>query len=131
MEVKLSSLDMVQIAKALKEGWLDLDKIESFKSLVDGYNPPKDICKPELEYYLDCLYKGWGYVPADEEQMKEAMLQGLETKQLEKWKNRIENDSVYRNLVKSTFMGLLAVKALGGKFIDVEPDFSFMDGGNT
>ena len=65
MKMKLSSLDVLQIAKALKCGWLDTDRIESFKSLVDGYNPPKEISRKELSYYLDCLYKGWGYEPTE------------------------------------------------------------------
>lgn len=47
MEIKLDSIDMLQIAKALKCGWLDLDKIESFRSLVEGYNPPKEIKQDE------------------------------------------------------------------------------------
>ena len=49
MKMKLSSLDVLQIAKALKCGWLDTDRIESFKSLVDGYNPPKEISRKEQQ----------------------------------------------------------------------------------
>ena len=127
MEIKLNSLDVVQIAKALKCGWLDLDKIESFKNLIEGYNPPKEITREELSYYLDCLYKGWGYIPTDKEEIKKAMLQDFNSKQLEKWGNRIEDGSIYKELVKSAFLGLVAVKGLGGRFDDVEPDFSFMD----
>lgn len=58
MKVKVDSKDVLEIAKALKCGWLDLNKIEMFKNLLDGYNPPKTIKKKELDYYLDCLYKG-------------------------------------------------------------------------
>ena len=57
MKMKLNNVDVLQIAKALKCGWLDTDRIESFKSLVDGYNLPKEISRKELNYYLDCLYK--------------------------------------------------------------------------
>lgn len=127
MIIKLDSIDVLQITKALKSGWLDLSKIESFKSLVDGYNPPKQIAKDEVDYYLDCLFKGWGYNPTSKEQIKMAMLQGLENDLLEQWKSSIENDSLYRQMVKYAFLGLLAIKGLGGNFEDVEPDFSFIE----
>ena len=128
MKMKLNSLDVLQIAKALKCGWLDTDKIASFKSLVDGYNPPKEISRKELSYYLDCLYKGWGYEPTEWEQVKEKMLQGLDGDLLEKWKRQIDDGSIYRCMVKEAFIGLVAIKALGGTFTDKEPDFSFTDG---
>lgn len=116
MEIKLNSIDMLQIAKALKCGWLDLDKIESFRSLVEGYNPPKEIKQDELDYYLDCLYDGWGYTPASEEQVREAMSQGLSADLQEKWKRQIGNGQLYRRLVREAFLGLIAMKALGGTF---------------
>ena len=94
MKMKLNSVDVLQIAKALKCGWLDTDRIESFKSLVDGYNPPKEISRKELSYYLDCLYKGWGYEPTEWEQVKEKMLQGLDGDLLEKWKRQMDDGSV-------------------------------------
>lgn len=127
MVIKLNNIDVLQIAKALKSGWLDLSKIESFKSLIDGYNPPKKITRDEMDYYLDCLYKGWGYVPTDKEQIKTAMLQGLDGELLEKWQDRIEDDSLYRQMIKYAFVGLLAIKGLGGSFEDVEPNFSFTE----
>lgn len=126
MEVKLNSIDILQIAKALKSGWLDLSKIESLKSLVDGYNPPREIKEKELKYYLDCLYKGWGYIPTDKKEIKEAMLQGLDSKQLEEWYSRVEDGSVYKQLIKYAFIGLLAIKGVGGIFENVDPDFSFI-----
>jgi hypothetical protein len=97
MKVKLSSKDVLEIAKALKCGWLDMGKITSFQSLLDGYNPPKEIRRDELNYYLDCLHKGWGYTPTSKEQVNETMLQGLDADLLEKWKKRIEDGSVYKN----------------------------------
>lgn len=129
--MKLSSIDVLQIAKALKCGWLDTDKIASFRRLVEAYNPPREIKQHELDYYLDCLYKGWGYEPTARKQFIEAMLQGLDGDLLEQWRQSIEDGQVYRRLVKDAFMGLMAVKALGGTFTDKEPDFGFMDGGRT
>lgn len=41
MKIKLSSVDTLQMAKAIKSGWLDTDKVEALRQLVEGYNPPK------------------------------------------------------------------------------------------
>lgn len=127
MKVKVNSKDVLEIAKALKCGWIDMDKIASFKSLLDGYNPPRQIKQDELSYYLDCLYKGWGYTPTNKERVNETMLQGLDADLLEKWEKRIEDGSVYKRMVKEAFWGMVAIRALGGTFTDIEPDFSFTD----
>lgn len=127
MKIKLNSKDVLEIAKALKNGWLDTGKIASFQSLLDGYNPPKEIKRDELNYYLDCLYKGWGYKPTDKETINKMMLQGLDGELLEKWQNHIENNSMYKIMVKEVFWGMVAIKALGGTFTDIEPDFSFIN----
>ena len=118
---------MLEIAKALKCGWLDLGKVESFKTLVDGYNPPKEIKQKELDYYLDCLFKGWGYIPTDKEAVKTMMLEELNKEQLDKWEKQIEDNSIYKRMIKDAFWGMVAIKALGGTFKEVEPDFSFTD----
>lgn len=117
---------MLQMAKAIKCGWLDTDKIASFQSLVEAYNPPREIKQKELDYYLDCLYKGWGYEPTDRKRFSEAMLQGLDSDLLEQWQRQIEDGQVYRRLIKDAFVGLMAVKALGGTFTGKEPDFGFI-----
>ncbi|WP_315352518.1 hypothetical protein [Phocaeicola abscessus] len=127
MKIRLNSIDVLQIAKALKCGWLDTDKIDSFKSLVNGYNPSKEIKRDELNYYLECLYKGWGYVPTDKEAIKEKMLQELDSGLLQKWQKSIEDNSLYKRMVKDAFLGMVAIKALGGTFADIEPDFSFTE----
>lgn len=41
MKMKLNSVDVLQIAKALKCGWLDTDRIESFKALLMVTTHPK------------------------------------------------------------------------------------------
>lgn len=56
------------------------------------------------------------------------MLQGLDGDLLEKWRRQIEDGSIYRRLVKEAFVGLIAIKALGGTFTGKEPDFGFVDG---
>ena len=53
MRIKLSSVDILEITKALKGGWLDMDKVTSFKTLLDGYNPPKQITQRQMHYYLN------------------------------------------------------------------------------
>lgn len=128
MRIKIDSIDVLQIAKALKSGWLDTDRVESLKSLVEGYNPPKMIKRDEFNYYLDCLYKGWGYKPTDVGAVKEVALHGLDGELLEKWQKSIENNALYKMMVKSAFLGLLSIHALGGTFAGVEADFSFMEG---
>lgn len=127
MKIRLNNIDVLQIAKALKCGWLDTDKIDSFKSLVEGYNPPKGIKREELNYYLECLFKGWGYEPTNQKQVEDTMLQRLDSDLLEKWRRQIEDGSIYRRFVKDAFIGLVAIKALGGTFTAIEPDFSFME----
>lgn len=127
MKIKVNSKDVLEIAKALKCGWLDTSKIESFKTLLEGYNPHREIKRDELNYYLDCLYKGWGYIPTDRRQIEEMMLQGLDADLLEKWEKHIEDGSVYKRMVKEAFLGMVAIRALGGAFMEIEPDFSFTD----
>lgn len=127
MEIKLSTKDVLELAKAIKSGRLEIDKVERLNSLKENYNPPKKIGDKELEYYLKCLYDGWGYVPIGVREVQEIMLAGLNGEQLEIWKDRIEDCSVYRRLVKDAFFGLMAVKALGGVFTEKEPDFKFME----
>lgn len=127
MIIKLSSIDILQISKALKSGRLDLDKIDTFKSLVEGYNPPKTITDKELSYYLECLYKGYGYIPTPRREIEAKLLSELNREQLEKWKDGIEDGSIYKQLVRRAFIGMVAVKGLGGTFEDVNPDFSFME----
>ena len=127
MKIKLSSVDVLQIAKALKCGWLDIDKIDSFKSLVEGYNPHKEIKKQELSYYLDCLYKGWGYVPTEQKEVRGMMLKDFDSDLLDKWQRQIDDGSIYKRMVKDAFLGMVAIRALGGTFTDKELDFSFSD----
>jgi len=127
MKIRLSSIDVLQIAKALKCGWLDTDKIESFKSLVEGYNPLKEIKKQELCYYLDCLYKGWGYVPTEQKEIGEMMMKYFDSDLLDKWQRQIDDGSIYKRMIRDAFLGMVAIRALGGTFIDKKPDFSFTD----
>lgn len=39
----------------------------------------------------------------------------------------IEDNSLYKRMVKDAFLGMVAIKALGGTFADIEPDFSFTE----
>lgn len=127
MRIKLSSVDTLQMAKAIRSGWLDTDKVEALRALADGYNPPRTIGSDEFHYYLDCLYDGWGYEPTDIEAARKAMLDTLEADVLERWRQRIDDCSVYKRMVKEAFIGLVAIRALGGTFIDKEADFSFIN----
>ena len=127
MKIRLSSIDTLQLAKAIKSGCLDTDKVEALRQLVEGYNPHKSIGSDEFHYYLNCLYDGWGYEPTDIEITTESMLNELEGEELEKWRKRIDDYSVYKRLVKDVFVGLVAMRALGGTFTDKEADFNFLN----
>ena len=67
--------------------------------------------------------------PEDVLRKEKEMMQGLDGDLLEKWKRQIEDGSIYRRMVKEAFIGLVAIKALGGTFTDKEPDFSFNSDG--
>lgn len=127
MKVRLNSKDVLEIAKALKCGWLDMGKVERFKSLLEGYNPPREITQKQVSYYLDCLYKGIGYTPNDEAKVMAVMQEGLDKDLLEKWQKSIEDGSIYKRLVKAAFWGMVAVVAMGGTFSKKEFDFSFCE----
>ncbi len=129
MIIKLSSIDVVQITKALKYGWLDLSKIESFKSLVEGYNPPKTIDDKELNYYKDCLFKAIGYVPTPSDEFKKGVLSELNSDQLAQWEECIKDGRMYNEFVRNAFIGIVALRALGGTYEDVKPDYSFIEEG--
>lgn len=127
MKVKLNSKDVLEIAKALKCGWLDMGKVERSKSLLEGYNPPKQITQEQMGYYLDCLYKGIGYKPNDEAKVMAVMQEGLDKDLLENWQRSIEDGSVNKRLVRDAFFGMVAIKAMGGTFDQPEFDFSFCE----
>ena len=126
MKIKLSNTDVVEIAKAIKSGWLDLSKVASFKSLLDGYNPTKPITAQQLDYFIKCLYRGVGYIPNDEPTTKE-LFEQLPPDEKEKWAVGIENGQLYRMFIKDIFVGMVALKAIGGRFVDKEPDFGFIE----
>lgn len=127
MRIKLSSSEILEIAKALKGGWLDMDRIRGFKSLLDGYNPPKEIGQIQLFYFLDCLYSGLGYIPTDEATIKKKLMAEIPTDLKEKWGDEIEDGVLYKMLVRDAFFGMVAIVALGGTFEPKEHDFSFCE----
>lgn len=127
MKVKLENKDVLEIAKSLKSGWLDMDKVAVFQRLVKGYNPPKAITKQELNYYLDCLQKGWGYIPTNQKEIEQIMLEGLPDELITEWQDQINDGIIYRTLVKEAFWGMCALRGLGGTYTEIEGDFSFME----
>ena len=127
MKVKLDNKDVLEIAKSLKNGWLDMGKVAVFQRLIKGYNPPKAITNKELDYYLSCLKNGWGYIPTEQKQIEQTMLEGLPNELLAEWHDDIKSGIIYKTLVKEVFLGLVALKGLGGAFINQQGDFSFME----
>lgn len=122
MEINLSVQDILELSRALKNGKLNIDKVSRLRDLKANYRPPKSIGGEELEYYLNLLMRGWGYAPTSSKVFAQMLLQGDVA---EKHKKYIESGRCYRQLIKDAFIGLLAIRALGGKFYNVEPDFSF------
>ena len=126
MRIKLSSVDILEITKALKGGWLDMDKVTSFKTLLDGYNPPKQITQRQMHYYCKCLYKGLGYTPTDEATINKIMLSELPANLKEKWERGINDGSIYKMLIRNAFFGMIAIRALGGSYTPKNEDYSFV-----
>lgn len=127
MRIKLSSVDILEITKSLKGGWLDMDKVTSFKTLLDGYNPPKQITQRQMHYYCKCLYKGLGYTPTDEATINKIMLSELPANLKEKWERGINDGSVYKTLIRNAFFGMIAIRALGGSYTPKNEDYSFCE----
>lgn len=122
MKVNLNSRDMVEIAKALKSGCLDLSKVERLRQLVEGYNPRRPITRRQMEYYLDCLYKAVGYVPNSKDYFIRCVenIEGLDL-------SGKDLGETYKQMVRYIFLGMVCVRALGGVFENVEADFSFCE----
>lgn len=53
-------------------------------------------------------------MPTDRKQIEETLLQGLGDDFLEKWEKSIYDGSLYKRMVKDAFLGMVAIKALGG-----------------
>lgn len=130
MKIRLSNKDAVELARAINGGCLDTDKVECLKSLVANYNPPKLVGEQELDYFKDCLYRGWGFTPNDEASFFDGVCKLAQTDApalYDKWVRQIKNGQLYCQFIRMCFIGLLAVKAVGGKFdLFKEADFSFM-----
>lgn len=130
MIIQLDQTAMIEIAKALKSGYLDMGKVKGFKTLLDNYRPIRHIGEKELNFYLKCLFDGWGYEPTDKELIKKELSNAIEGGLLGKeWEDGVKNGQCYNLLVKYAFKGLIAVKALGGLFTEKEFDFSFIEKG--
>lgn len=127
MKIKLDSKDVLEITRAIKGGWLDMGKVEAFKHLLKAYNPPKAITDKELNYYLDSLNKGCGYTPTSLVDINQKMFNELPAEVLEEWRDQIADGSIYREVVKSAYLGMIAINGLGGTYADKEPDYSFIE----
>ena len=125
MKIKLNNADALEIAKSIKGGWLDMSKVSMFQQLIQGYNPARVVTNAQLEHYLNSLYKGWGYTPTSQEEIEEMLMQ-IPDELRDRWADLIQDGTIYREMVKSVFMGLCALQGLGGTFSNKEPDFSFM-----
>ena len=125
MKIKLNSSSLIELAKAVKSGYLDLSKINGCDELLKYYKPPRHITDKRLEHYIKCLYDGSGYIPNSEEYMKELFMSS--DKLCNGNRAEIENGNMYKYFIELAFMGMVAKRAIGGLTVVKDEDFSFLD----
>ena len=104
-----------------------MDKVTGLKTLLDGYNPTKQITQRQMHYYCECLYKGLGYTPTDEATINKILLSELPANLKEKGERGINDRSIYKTLVRNAFFGVIAIRALGGSYTPKNEDYSFCE----
>ncbi|MCD8295458.1 MAG: hypothetical protein LUE27_09500 [Clostridia bacterium] len=129
MKIRLSNADAVQLAKAIKGGCLDTDRVDFLKRLVENYRPIEPINERMFDYYKQCLYRGVGFVPNGEARFEDMCysIKQIDGEQYNRFENQINSGQLYRLFIKQIFMGMIALKAVGGEFNLTNPDFGFLD----
>ncbi len=122
---------MLEIAKAIKGGQLDTDKIEGFKSLVENYRPNIPPTNEEIYKYIDGLFEFGNFIPTEKKAWIELTTQDLPDEEKSKCKEIFDGkgnfERMYDELVKDAFWGTCAMLALGGKWLRKERDTSIME----
>ncbi len=129
MVMKLSNKDVLQLSRAIKKGWLDTTNVECLKQLVGGYNPARDIRQREVNYYLECIYKGLGFKPNSPEAFRimSIEIEKQDKKLYDEFHQVLLDDTIYKDLIRDIFFGLVALKAIGGTFEDMQPNFEWLN----
>lgn len=70
----------------------------------------------EMSFYLEQLKDWLAYVPTPEEKVNPMLLKIYGDKAPEESKARVISGQTYRHLIRSVYMGVIAMQALGGKF---------------
>ncbi len=125
MKIKLSPNDVLQLSRAIKGGCLDTDKIVCLQQLVKWYNPPEknEVSDDDMMFYLDCLKMGLGFIPNSRESFSkyyknELSSNGKHRDTLIEWLSELLNGNLYNMLIKDIFMGMIALRAIGGEFVE-------------
>ena len=114
-------------AKAIANEHVKYQLNPEFKKSFQDCGNMEMITDEDLAVYIDCLYKGWGYIPTKREDFEVIPSGEMNDEQAAMWKELNQNGDMYKICVKEAFLGLVAIRALGGTFEKVEPDFSFIE----
>ena len=74
----------------------------------------------EMAFLLDQLKNWLAYVPTPEEKVNPMLLKIYGDNAPEESKARVTSGQTYRHLIRSVYMGVISMQALGGKFYSQE-----------
>lgn len=86
---------------------------------TDGFNS-EVIDDEEMAFYLEQLKEWLAYVPTQEKQINASLLAIYGDKAPESSKEKVRSGQTYRHLVRSVYIGVMAMQGLGGKFYSQE-----------
>ena len=82
---------------------------------TDGFNS-EVIDDEEMAFYLEQLKEQLDYVPTPEAKVNPMLLKIYGEDAPENSKANVVSGQTYRHLIRSVYMGVIAMQALGGKF---------------
>ena len=86
---------------------------------TDGFNS-EVIDDDEMAFYLEQLKDWLGYVPTPEAKVNPMLLKIYGDNAPEESKARVISGQTYRRLIRSVYIGVIAMQGLGGKFYSQE-----------
>ena len=82
---------------------------------TSGFNT-ETIDDDEMKFYLEQLKDWLAYVPSPEKEVNKSLLQIYGDSAPEESIARVKNGQTYRHLIRSVYLGVVAMQSLGGKF---------------
>ena len=86
---------------------------------TDGFNS-EVIDDEEMAFYLEQLKDWLAYVPTPEEIVNPMLLKIYGNNAPEESMERVTSGQTYRHLIRSVYIGVIAMQGLGGKFYSQE-----------